>query len=147
MWQCTKCRETIEDSFDLCWNCGTSKDGVEDPSFRKAEDTEITPSAAAFEVRPSTVPGTALTEDAIQTGEGAARMAPAVPSKCPHCGGLDLIRAVKLGLTGTAGNVGLDYQTLLVLVGTEPLYADLCKACGSVARLYVGHTERPWITG
>ena len=30
MWQCVKCREKLEDSFDICWSCGTSKDGVED---------------------------------------------------------------------------------------------------------------------
>ena len=38
MWECNKCHERIEDSFDACWNCGTSRDGVEDPSFRKGED-------------------------------------------------------------------------------------------------------------
>jgi hypothetical protein len=146
MWHCTKCRESIEDSFELCWNCGTSKDGVEDPSFRKAEDTEVAPSAA-FEARPSTVPGAALTEHAIQTGERAARMGPSAPRKCPYCGGPDLLRAVRLGLTAEGGSVGLQYRTLLVFTGTEPLYADLCRACGSVARLYVRQTERPWITG
>ena len=38
MWQCVKCSGKLEDSFDLCWNCGTSLDGTEDPSFRKADD-------------------------------------------------------------------------------------------------------------
>ena len=38
MWQCVKCREKLEDSFDVCWNCGTSKEGIEDPDFRKADD-------------------------------------------------------------------------------------------------------------
>lgn len=38
MWSCTKCREKLEDDFDVCWNCGTTKDGVEDPDFRKADD-------------------------------------------------------------------------------------------------------------
>jgi hypothetical protein len=40
MWQCTRCRETSEDNFDVCWNCGTSKDGTEDPAFARAEDAE-----------------------------------------------------------------------------------------------------------
>lgn len=35
MWYCGKCRESVEDSFDVCWNCGTSKDGVEDLAFQK----------------------------------------------------------------------------------------------------------------
>ena len=26
---CRKCREMVESTFDVCWNCGTSKDGVE----------------------------------------------------------------------------------------------------------------------
>jgi outer membrane protein assembly factor BamB len=33
MWQCAKCREQHEDSFRVCWNCGTSSDGIEDPHF------------------------------------------------------------------------------------------------------------------
>ena len=36
MWQCVKCREKIEESFDTCWNCGTSVDGIEDLSFQIA---------------------------------------------------------------------------------------------------------------
>jgi len=38
MWQCVKCREELEDAFEVCWNCGTSRDGTEDPSFTKADD-------------------------------------------------------------------------------------------------------------
>ena len=33
MWLCAKSREKVEDSFDVCWNCGTSKEGTEDPQF------------------------------------------------------------------------------------------------------------------
>ena len=35
MWECRKCHERIEDSFEVCWSCGTSIEGVEDPSFCK----------------------------------------------------------------------------------------------------------------
>jgi hypothetical protein len=38
MWQCRKCGENIEDSFDACWSCGTSRDGVEDPVFGPVVD-------------------------------------------------------------------------------------------------------------
>ena len=41
MWTCQKCNETNEDSFEACWNCGTSKAGEEDPSFRKADDVQL----------------------------------------------------------------------------------------------------------
>ena len=37
MWHCVKCREGIEDSFDTCWNCGTSVGGIEDSNFQIAE--------------------------------------------------------------------------------------------------------------
>lgn len=38
MWQCTKCGEEIDDPFEACWNCGTSKDGVADPEFESETD-------------------------------------------------------------------------------------------------------------
>jgi hypothetical protein len=27
MWQCPNCSEPIEDTFDVCWQCGTGRDG------------------------------------------------------------------------------------------------------------------------
>ena len=39
MWRCPKCRSKVEDSFDLCWSCGTTRDGVEDPNFTTADQT------------------------------------------------------------------------------------------------------------
>jgi hypothetical protein len=47
MWQCVKCGETHEDSFDACWNCGTSREGTEDPSFHKVEDVDPEAEAGA----------------------------------------------------------------------------------------------------
>ena len=43
MWTCQKCGETVEASFDVCWNCGTSKSGVEDPNFQTADELERKP--------------------------------------------------------------------------------------------------------
>ena len=40
MWECQKCHERHEDSFEVCWKCGTSRLGVEDPSFRPADDVD-----------------------------------------------------------------------------------------------------------
>ncbi len=37
MWQCVKCSERVDDDFEVCWNCGTSREGVEDPGFKRAE--------------------------------------------------------------------------------------------------------------
>ena len=145
MWQCAKCGESVEDSFDVCWSCGTSSDGVEDPSFQNAEDPEVATSDTAEQFQHSTIPLPALPKDATQAGE-PARRAPAVTSKCPHCAGVELIRGVRLGLTTEAGSVGLKYWTLLILAGTEHLHADVCKGCGSVARFYVRETDRNWLT-
>jgi hypothetical protein len=37
MWTCTKCREEIEDGFDVCWNCGTDMEGNVDAEFETAD--------------------------------------------------------------------------------------------------------------
>jgi hypothetical protein len=33
MWTCPKCKIEVEPAFDVCWSCGTSRDGDEDPDF------------------------------------------------------------------------------------------------------------------
>jgi hypothetical protein len=37
MWSCPRCHESIEDSFDVCWKCGTSREGRVDPTFLNRE--------------------------------------------------------------------------------------------------------------
>ena len=37
MWTCPKCGTKVDPSFDVCWACGTSADGVEDPTFAPAD--------------------------------------------------------------------------------------------------------------
>jgi hypothetical protein len=39
MWTCPKCQSKVDPSFEVCWNCGTSVDGEEDPTFVKADDS------------------------------------------------------------------------------------------------------------
>ena len=38
MWQCPKCRSEVDDSFEVCWSCGTTPDGIEDPNFVTADE-------------------------------------------------------------------------------------------------------------
>ena len=38
MWTCPKCQSKVDPSFEVCWNCGTTDDGVEDPTLVKADD-------------------------------------------------------------------------------------------------------------
>src|SRR5262249_24763758 len=37
-WTCSKCGETVDAGFLVCWSCGTSIEGVEDPSFVRADE-------------------------------------------------------------------------------------------------------------
>ena len=39
MWICPKCSVSVEPSFEVCWSCGTTVDGVEDPTFVTADNT------------------------------------------------------------------------------------------------------------
>ncbi len=32
-WQCVKCGERADATWGVCWRCGTSRDGIEDPEF------------------------------------------------------------------------------------------------------------------
>jgi Putative prokaryotic signal transducing protein len=50
MWTCPKCGSKVDASFDLCWSCGTSRDGVEDPSFTSADDVVPTTSPLETDV-------------------------------------------------------------------------------------------------
>jgi hypothetical protein len=69
MRQCVKCVERHEDSFDLCWNCGTSSHGIEDPSFRKEDEADTEP-----EPDRSVAEATAIGEPADES-----------PLSCPRC--------------------------------------------------------------
>lgn len=46
--------------------------------------------------------------------------------------------------TAEPGGVGLKYHSKFIFDGVEPLYADLCKDCGSIIRLYVKNVNRNW---
>jgi hypothetical protein len=34
-WKCQGCGQAVPGSFEVCWNCGTSRDGTPDPNFCK----------------------------------------------------------------------------------------------------------------
>ncbi len=66
-------------------------------------------------------------------------------ARCPHCGGSDLVRNLKLNQTAEVGSIGLPYRAAWIVHGTEPLLADLCRACGTVVRLFVREAGRKWL--
>jgi hypothetical protein len=65
--------------------------------------------------------------------------------RCPHCGGTELVRGLELNLTAEVGAIGFPYRAAWKFHGTEPLLADLCRACGTVVRLFVQDTGRKWV--
>ena len=32
-WKCPNCHEEVEHNFDICWRCGTDREGISDPEF------------------------------------------------------------------------------------------------------------------
>ena len=38
MWTCPKCGAKVDPDFEVCWQCGTSPEGVEDPGFVRADE-------------------------------------------------------------------------------------------------------------
>ena len=53
MWTCGKCGEKGEANFDVCWKCGTPRDGIDDPAFRPAEGAHEEEPATAFRSGPA----------------------------------------------------------------------------------------------
>ena len=69
------------------------------------------------------------------------------PNKtCSHCHSTEILLGVKSGQSAEVGRIGLQYKDGLLLVGTEPLLADICTACGHIERLYVKNASHKWLT-
>ncbi|MBV9124417.1 MAG: hypothetical protein JO112_13740 [Planctomycetes bacterium] len=65
--------------------------------------------------------------------------------ECPHCGSTDLVKGLKIGKTAEVGSIGPEFRGPLIFTGTEPLFLDLCRECGTVTRLYVREPDRNWL--
>jgi len=65
--------------------------------------------------------------------------------RCPHCGGHEFATGIRISLTAEVGNVGLSYKDGLLVMGTEPLRAEVCLACGMIRRLYVEKVDHRWV--
>ena len=57
-WACPKCGVRVEGDFEVCWACGTTVDGVEDPDFQPASTPA--PMKPAEQARRDRTPGPLL---------------------------------------------------------------------------------------
>ncbi len=64
--------------------------------------------------------------------------------KCPYCGGSNIVEGVRVDQTADAGRIGLAHKTRLLVIFTEPFYADVCDDCGTITRIYVKETGKNW---
>lgn len=79
----------------------------------------------------------------INSGE-ASRLGAASSGPCPNCGSGDMARGIKFNQGIEVGPFGPVYKAAGIFRGTETLYADLCRTCGSVTRFFVKRTDRNW---
>jgi len=79
-WPCPGCKTEVEDGFDVCWSCGTGRDGAPpDPAFAREAD---------------------LGREAAPEPEGPPREGPGTERPCPDCGGpLSPVKLIESGGT------------------------------------------------
>ena len=129
MWNCCQCQEELDDSYDVCWNCGTAKDGTPDPEFQSENEEALNEGdTTKIDTHASDLPANAH------------------ETPCSHCGSRQRLNDVSISQGASAGSTGLEYKTAFILLGTEPLLADLCLGCGTVLRLHVRNLDRNWMT-
>ncbi len=128
-WACPKCRTLVEGEFEVCWRCGTSNIGIEDPDFRRVADVASAPSKRS----------------PLPDGEpesGAISAPPGMPPdrRCTACGeALRPIQLVDTGGRSVSDHQELSYAAIGALTGGffgDPvegvIRAQLCPRCGRV---------------
>ena len=136
MWLCVKCRASLDDGFDVCWNCGTSSEGVVDRAFRKADEIPAEAFDDPAEPTPSSAPEEA-TAIQVLPHAGDSETSHAVPLDCLRCG-----RAMKFLGTRWIENIG-GWDALLHLGDGFDVYT--CPRCGRAEFFLsgVGEAYRP----
>ena len=108
MWNCSHCHESVEADFEICWKCGTTRDGQLDPTFQSVD--EASDELAGQSSRSKT----ALSED-----NAPWEMNLADQFVCPKCSGqgglISRLRSTEKGALGLLGS---------------NLIAVSCRSCG-----------------
>jgi len=112
MWECRKCHERHEDSFVVCWKCGTSRTGVEDPGFRSADQVDPASSVdqaedhaiAAGPPPPTTMAG--IEESAYEFTPGQKKVIAALSSSMKFVGVVSLLGGGLLLVGGLSKGIG-----------------------------------------
>lgn len=139
-WICIKCGERHDSSFLVCWNCGTDRDGNEDPGFvRQGSEGRLEPASGSEVESP---------EGAAPSLHAAARELPSPPAcKCAKCGSTRVLPDVQIMDQGD----GSDGE-LKAIVYAKPdaiffknglsaeVRANICGDCGHL-ELRVLHPE------
>jgi Double zinc ribbon len=88
-WNCPKCRSLVDPDFDVCWNCGTTADGVEDPHFVREEDAGTTDADDDFDRGDSPMADDEVDSREVLQSRSAERAEPLPdrPMTCTRCGG------------------------------------------------------------
>ena len=144
MWKCTKCGELVEDDFEVCWNCGTSSEGVEDPEFRRADQIPVE-EMGSDRPSPSREPvldeSTAICEMSNEVGRETSESS---TLSCPRCYlDLDFLGAKSFHEGFQWGGLLGDWGEFLVKQVSFDVY--VCRRCGR-AELFlsgVGEQYRP----
>lgn len=131
-WTCVKCGEQIEANFDLCWNCGTSRDGTEDPEFAHVKDVDP-PEPASGQLNP--------TDSGEPDSGGPERW-------CPRCGSRKIVPDVVI-----ADRDDLSDGRLKAWVAGNPaaiifrnhmsveIRGDVCGQCGHLELRVENHED------
>jgi hypothetical protein len=145
----------VEESFEVCWNCGTARDGTADPNFQRADESGSAP-PDEDDVAESTDISAHITlrrppeEEAADDVE-AARVARQESRPAKHwtrlrCGSTDGIPIRHIMVYGDVGReLSVDVQenpNAMLFKGTHTgvLLASICGRCGH-AELYVTNPD------
>lgn len=60
MWKCPHCGEQVDHNFELCWNCGTTRDGSERVDVTPESEGQIAKRVPTEEAHTSNAPETLL---------------------------------------------------------------------------------------